>query len=295
MVQHCPANSMVAGSSVVNEARLPPLPEGSGLMTVQGDNQLDAGAPDLARPSPSLRLDACRVTVAIGALLLAALYLFETWRPGVISGHAAFVVYAAISGLALFNLGAHGHDRFGAANIVTTLRAAMTAMIGAAMPVFGQSAPILDDSCLWAIAAMAVSALALDGIDGHLARRTGTESAFGARFDMEVDALLILILSLFAVLLGKAGIWLLAIGLMRYIFVAAQLFVPALRGALPQSMRRKSVCVIQAGALCLMLLPVIAPPLSVAISAVALALLAYSFLVDVVFLLKADKGRYGPA
>ena len=40
-------------------------------------------------------------------------------------------------------------------------------------------------------------ALALDGVDGWWARRTGTCSAFGARFDMEVDAFLILVLSVY--------------------------------------------------------------------------------------------------
>ena len=38
-------------------------------------------------------------------------------------------------------------------------------------------------------------ALALDGVDGQVARRTRTVSALGARFDMEVDAFLVLVLS----------------------------------------------------------------------------------------------------
>ena len=38
-------------------------------------------------------------------------------------------------------------------------------------------------------------ALALDGVDGWVARRTRTVSALGARFDMEVDAFLVLMLS----------------------------------------------------------------------------------------------------
>ena len=38
-------------------------------------------------------------------------------------------------------------------------------------------------------------ALLLDAVDGGVARRTGTVSGFGARFDMEVDAFLILVLS----------------------------------------------------------------------------------------------------
>ena len=38
-------------------------------------------------------------------------------------------------------------------------------------------------------------ALPLDAVDGWVARRTGTASALGARFDMEVDAVLMLVLS----------------------------------------------------------------------------------------------------
>ena len=44
------------------------------------------------------------------------------------------------------------------------------------------------------MAALAGFALALDGVDGHLARRFDQVSDFGARFDMEVDAALILVL-----------------------------------------------------------------------------------------------------
>ena len=49
-------------------------------------------------------------------------------------------------------------------------------------------------------------ALALDGVDGQVARRTGTVSALGARFDMEVDAFLVLVLSVHvAVLVDAVG------------------------------------------------------------------------------------------
>ena len=44
---------------------------------------------------------------------------------------------------------------------------------------------------------LAAVALALDAADGWMARRTGTASALGARFDGEVDAFLILALSVY--------------------------------------------------------------------------------------------------
>ena len=70
-------------------------------------------------------------------------------------------------------------------------------------------------------------ALALDAVDGWVARRTGTVSALGARFDMEVDAFLILVLSGYVA--PTLGGWVLAIGLMRYAFVAAGWVLPWLR------------------------------------------------------------------
>ena len=42
---------------------------------------------------------------------------------------------------------------------------------------------------------LATVALILDAVDGQVARRTATASPLGARFDMEVDAFLILVLS----------------------------------------------------------------------------------------------------
>ena len=58
-------------------------------------------------------------------------------------------------------------------------------------------------------------------MDGWLARRCGVASHFGARFDLEVDSLLILILAVLVWQSGRVGAWVLAIGLARYAFVLA--------------------------------------------------------------------------
>ena len=68
--------------------------------------------------------------------------------------------------------------------------------------------------------------LVLDGVDGKVARARGETSAFGARFDMETDAALLLALSLAVPALGIAGWWALAIGGMRYAYVAAGWIAP---------------------------------------------------------------------
>ena len=86
---------------------------------------------------------------------------------------------------------------------------------------------------------LAAVALALDAVDGQVARRTGTVSALGARFDMEVDAFLVLVLSIHVAVVVTP--WALVIGGMRYAFVAASWVLPWLRGALPTRFSAKVV------------------------------------------------------
>lgn len=145
----------------------------------------------------------------------------------------------------------------------------------------------LDGPGRWWVVAFAGLALALDGVDGWLARRTGSGSAFGARFDMETDAALILLLSVLVWQEGQAPVWILASGLMRYAFVAGGWLLPRLRGELPPSFRRKVVCVVQGVTLVAALAPVVPPPVATAVLAGALALLTWSFAVDTAWLLRS--------
>ena len=188
-------------------------------------------------------------------------------------------LFAAVSGLSIgFLQQHHPFARFGAANQITTLRAILAALVAALV-----GEPRVPAVAYAAIAVSAAITL-LDGVDGWLARRHGIASRFGARFDMEIDALLILALSVLAWRHGKAGGWVVASGLLRYAFVAAGAVVPWMRRALPPSQRRQTVCVIQIAALTLAMLPAIQPPLSLPLAAAALVALAASFLVDTVWL-----------
>jgi hypothetical protein len=98
---------------------------------------------------------------------------------------------------------------------------------------------------------------------------------------MELDAFLILALCVHLLVMGKAGSWVLAIGAMRYVFVAAMRIWPWLDGPLPESRRRKLVCVWQVGSLLLCLLPTVGAGQAAPLLALALGLLAWSFAVDV--------------
>ena len=114
--------------------------------------------------------------------------------------------------------------------------------------------------------------------------RPGLASEFGARFDMETDAVLLLVLSVLAWQFDKTGPWVLASGLARYAFVAAGAAAPWLDRPLPPSFRRKLVCAIQIGVLVAVLAPVLAPPATGVLAAIGLARLCYSFAADVIWL-----------
>jgi len=172
----------------------------------------------------------------------------------------------------------HPFARFGSANQITTVRALLVALV--VCLIGEQPAPAIAAS---AAAASAVVAL-LDGVDGWLARRHRIASDFGARFDMEIDALLILALSVLVWRFGKAGAWVVSSGALRYAFVAAGVRWTWLQAPLPPSRRRQAVCVVQIAALTLAIVPAISSPVSAAMVAAALAALASSFLVDTVWL-----------
>ena len=175
-------------------------------------------------------------------------------------------------------------NRFGSANCVTLARALLTCLLAGtlgSMPLTGALA--------WTMLAIAAIALALDGVDGWLARRRREDSAFGARFDMETDALFVLVLSLIVFELEKAGAWVLLSGAMRYLFVAARLAWPWLSRPLPGSRRRQAVCALQAGALVVCLAPIVPATLSAWIALAALMALGLSFTKDVLWLRRTAK------
>lgn len=114
---------------------------------------------------------------------------------------------------------------FGMANAITTLRLVLT--VALLVGCEAQSSLVL--------AAMALSILLLDGVDGWLARRSGMSSDFGARYDTEVDALFVLALAFALYQRGLAGPWILLSGLWRYLYVLAPLLLPTPVGEAPRS------------------------------------------------------------
>ncbi|MEO7261208.1 MAG: CDP-alcohol phosphatidyltransferase family protein [Jatrophihabitantaceae bacterium] len=185
------------------------------------------------------------------------------WAVGVSCGLIASAALAR-------SLARHGVDRLGSADRVTLSRAVLAGGVAAVTAdSFGHAAPVA------ALVTLAVLALVLDGVDGWVARRTGTASAFGARFDLEVDAFLILALSGYVA--RSAGAWVLAIGLARYAFVAAGWRLTWLSRPAPPRHWCRVVAAVQGVVLTWVAADVAPNWLNVAALSVSLALLAESF------------------
>lgn len=219
--------------------------------------------------------------------LVAAAIALVGWllerQPGweamhVLSGLAAYALLGG--GVAMASIKRRADAaRFGLPNQVTLLRAGLVCLAGGALAAS-------DVGRGWSLPALVAFALILDGLDGWLARRLNLVSAFGARFDMEVDTLLLLILALLVWQAEQTGAWVLLIGLLRYAFVAAGLIRPELRGPLFPSLRRKAVCGLQGALLLLCLLPPVSPVVATGLAGFALTGLVISFAIDLAWLLR---------
>ncbi len=226
------------------------LERGSTLRTVQG--------PAAGLAAQALLVSALAATVGLGS---------AGWLAGAACGLVLNVTLA----------GALWRDRsgqLGPASWVTLLRASLVVGVAAL------TAASLDrDVPVAPLVALAAAALVLDFVDGWVARRTESESALGARMDGEVDAFLILVLSI--AVAPTAGAWVLAIGAARYAFLAAGWIVGWMRARLPRRDWRKTVAATQGITLTIAAAGVVPPVLARLALAAALALLAESFGRDV--------------
>jgi len=232
--------------------------------------------------------------VALGVLPLVAVSASSCLLLALPASHLVLTLalYAALGALLLAKLPRTGPGPgVGPANRVTLARSTLVLPLVA----LALRPETIGAGGYWWIVALATVALVLDSVDGPVARRTRTESALGARFDMEVDALLILALSALVWQSGKTGPWVLLIGGLRYLFVLAGVAWPWLCAPLPPRMRRKVVCVVQGVSLTVCLGPIVAPAAALATAAAALLLLVYSFAVDTWWLARARSPAPPPA
>lgn len=231
----------------------------------------------VTRSRPLSPRPAALPALALGLVACAVLVAGLTAAVGLAPMALALAVLAVAGGLLVATMPAYPHARLGLCNAVTLARLAMTCAVAGLM---AAPAALADPATGWAVTGLCALALALDGVDGWAARRSGLASDWGARFDMETDAFLGAVLSVLVWQTGKAGLWVLALGFMRFAWIVAGRALPWLNGDLPPSLRRKAVCVVQIAALIALVSPGLAPPLSQGVAAVAVAALGWSFAVD---------------
>jgi phosphatidylglycerophosphate synthase len=226
-----------------------------------------------------------RLAALLGMLATAALL-------GVVSATAGLGVVGWITGLVTGSAGA-------ALLVTARMRSDQPAILPAdwitltrMLLIAGVTALVADSFSrpvsVTALVALSAAALALDAVDGQVARRTGTATPLGARFDGETDAFLILVLSIYVS--QDYGAWVLAIGAARYVFLLAGWLIPWLRAPLAPRFWRKVVAAVQGIALTVAASGVTSRVVGMIAVAAALLLLAESFGHDVFWLYRAGAG-----
>jgi phosphatidylglycerophosphate synthase len=205
--------------------------------------------------------------------LVAQILLLGVLATSIGLGAAGWVVGAAcaltIAATLARGLVRNLRERLGPASWVTLVRATLAVGVAALV-----ADSVARDTPVVLLVLLAAVALALDLVDGWLARRTGTQSELGARFDGEVDAFLILALSVYVA--PAYGAWVLAIGAARYLFLAGEWLVPWMREPLPPRRWRKFVAATQGVVLTVAAADVLPRALMQALLGVALLALAAS-------------------
>jgi phosphatidylglycerophosphate synthase len=187
------------------------------------------------------------------------------------AGALAGLAYGvAVLGLLMRALQRSGAAALGPADRVTLTRAVLV----------GGVAALVTDSFLRPVpvgmlASLAAVALLLDGVDGRVARHTRTVSALGARFDVEVDSFLVLVLSVYVA--RELGPWVLAIGSVSYVLQIARRALPWLRRQAPPRYWCKVVAAVQGVVLATAAAGVLPRGVAVAALGVVAVLLAESF------------------
>ncbi|AXH97908.1 CDP-alcohol phosphatidyltransferase family protein [Ornithinimicrobium avium] len=218
---------------------------------------------------PTARPRHLRTAVTLQVVLLAAVGVVLRWGP---IGWVAALVSLVVVDVATARLArSYRVVALGPADVVTLVRLALSCGIVAV--VVGSSAA--TSARPFAVAVLGAVALALDWVDGRVARRTRTASPFGGRFDGEADAFLLLVLSV--PVAAGFGWWVLVVGLARYGFGVAGVVLPWLRAQLHFRYWRKVVTATAGIALVVAAADVVPRPLASAALVVAVALIGESF------------------
>lgn len=233
---------------------------------------LDLGLAGPLRQFLALAAAGLIVLLACGPLLMSGVSV-----PSLFATTAFYAVGVTLAAVGLAR--SFPHHSLGMCNVVTLIRLLLVALLVLSLASASGDAGV--------ILGLAVCALALDGVDGWFARHESRVSAFGARFDMEVDSAFALVLACLAVQNGTAGPLVLLLAMPRYVFAAATQVFSWLDGPLPDRFSRKVVCVLQLGTLILVQVPALPPFVSNGLVGISALALIWSFERDVTWLWRA--------
>lgn len=215
--------------------------------------------------------------VGVFVIAMCSVILFDVLQQGVAGLVVSLLFYAlavTFTGFALVRY--YPHTALGLCNMVTLLRLAMVSVL--------LSGLVAGAGPSWSLFVFALVTLSLDGVDGWLARRQNLTSSFGARFDMEVDAIFALVLALMALYHGSVGYGVLLLGLPSYLFFVAKFAFPWLDNPLPDLFSRKAVCVAQLAVLIGLQLPLDIAHVLGPLTLCVVAALVWSFGRDILWL-----------
>ncbi|HEV8316861.1 MAG TPA: CDP-alcohol phosphatidyltransferase family protein [Vicinamibacterales bacterium] len=228
-------------------------------------------------PETPLRESVLRaIALGLAGVIAIAWVARPPLQLGVLYAAKAAVVFGTTMMIAFGFVGDH-HPflRFGPANHVTMIRAMLVALIA------GLIGEPTTPRVAGAASGAAVIMTVLDGVDGFLARRSRMASIFGARFDMETDAVFVMAMSILVWQHTKTGPWILLGGMMRYAFILAGSWLPWMARPLRPTRRARVISACHMAGLSVALAPVVPPPLSAIVVASTLAALTWSFAADV--------------
>jgi phosphatidylglycerophosphate synthase len=230
-------------------------------------------------------LPAVGLAAMVGVLATAVLLgvVSATAGLGAVGWAAGLVTGAAAAGLVVAARMRSGQPAIFPADWVTLARAVLVAGVaGLVADSFGGPVPAT------ALVTLSGLALVLDAVDGQVARRTGTATALGARIDGEVDAFLILLLSIYVA--QDYGSWVLVIGAARYALLVAGWLIPWLAAPLPPRYWGKVVAAVAGIVLTVAASGVLDRRAGMIAVAAALVLLAESFGRNVIWLYRTGAG-----
>jgi len=222
------------------------------------------------------------------ALLIVALPVFEAVADATARGSVAImaVLWLGTVGYLLYSLaapsvaGASPSPWLGLATYLTVVRAGLFCIVGGfvVVPATGRLA--------WVPAICYGAGVALDRLDGRVARSVGRETSLGRRLDTAIDTFGFVVAPAVAVLWGQLPVWYLSLSAARYVYRGLK-YLRRLRGRpvfeRPDGDLGRYLAGGQMAFLTAVLTPVVTPGSAAAVAPLALAPSLGVFLRDYLF------------